>query len=121
MADETTAAPAGEEPERPKRPKDPPLRGGVLFNRDAIAVIELPFEHELGEIEGGWRLGATQPGKLTVQLTNGHRQSFDLTAGDWLASSGRELYLSLASQPRDAGHPSDVPLSEQPPGGRRPA
>ena len=88
----------------------PTLRGGVLFNREAIALIELPFEHELAEMQGGWRLGATKAGRLTVQLTNGHRQSFDLAAGDWLAASGQELYLSLASG-RPAGPTAPEPTA----------
>lgn len=94
MADDLTRSAEADLPAREQQV----LRSGVLVNREAVALIEIPFEHELAQMEGGWRLAATSPGKLTVQLTNGHRQSFDLVAGDWLAASGMELYLSLAGK-----------------------
>lgn len=82
------------ENDRPARGHD--ARGGVWINRSAVAMIELPFDHELTPLPDGWRLTATGSGKLTAHLTTGERQAFDVGPGDWLGSAAQELYLAFA-------------------------
>jgi hypothetical protein len=79
-----------------KRDQQKP-RGGAWFQKTAISYIDIPFEHQLSQLNDGWRLTAVTTGTLTVHLADGHRQAYELIEGDFIASTGPEMYLSYGS------------------------
>lgn len=74
-------------------------RSGVWFNRAAVFLIDIPFEHRLSPLSDGWRLEATTAGELSVRFVDGKERRFEFHAGDHLSRSGDELYLFIAPDP----------------------
>jgi hypothetical protein len=76
-------------------------RSGVaaLLLRAHLTWLELPFEHEIVEEDGGWRLKALGDGRLQARFVNGEVFSADIDAGDEIVGRDGELYVALA-EPR---------------------
>lgn len=97
----------------------PHVRGsfGIWLSKRAVEVMEFPFRHTLTYQTGGWRLDVIEPGKLIARIGD-RRDAFDLEEGDFILSSGDDLYLALNREGRDASGrplpPADAKREEQP-------
>jgi hypothetical protein len=83
-------------------------RAGAWLNKRALALVELPFRHELTPVGDGWRVVAIAAGRMTIHFTDGVKQRYDLAEGDTLSATGEEMYLVLAGG-NPVGDAKDVP------------
>lgn len=68
---------------------------GVWFNKRALALLEMPFRHNLRTKDGGWEVEVLTRGRLTAKFRDGHQERYDVEVGDTLFASGEEIYLAL--------------------------
>jgi hypothetical protein len=88
-----------EVPLAPDRSPEPrPMVDGTLaiwINKRTVSFLDLPFRHRLIGEASGWRLEVLEAGKLLVHVENGHRRGIDVERGDFVLSSGDDVYVAL--------------------------
>jgi hypothetical protein len=67
---------------------------GIWLNKRRMLALEIPLRHTISPQHNGWRLDLLEPGKLIVRNTEG-MQRIDVDEGDYVISTGDDLYLAL--------------------------
>jgi hypothetical protein len=81
---------------------------GLWLNKRELQALEIPLRHEITPQNTGWRLEFMEAGKVTARHTQGTR-GIDVQPGDFLISSGDDMYLAIHSP---AGKPAEPPAPQ---------
>ncbi|MFC7266911.1 hypothetical protein [Streptomyces lutosisoli] len=72
-----------------------PVRTAIYINRRSVLRLEIPMAYTMTPHNDGWRITFDAPGKLRLLMNEGHNDLLDVKIGDFLLSSGEDLFLSL--------------------------
>ncbi len=81
-----------------------------MIDRRGLKLLEIGFEHELGDGDGPRRLDVQAPGRLVAHFLDGAVQGFDLAPGDVVELAADHVYVGLERTP---GRRIEEALAEQ--------
>jgi hypothetical protein len=85
---------------------------GIWLNKRKLIMLEMPFRHTITPEHNGWRMDVLEQGKLVARQADDSRR-FDVAEGDYLLSSGDDLYLALRRvKAHDRGKSEDDEATE---------
>ncbi|MFJ8469841.1 hypothetical protein [Streptomyces swartbergensis] len=70
-------------------------RTAVYVNRRSVLRMDITVAYTLAPHNDGWRINFNAPGRLRLIMNEGHNENIDVKAGDFLLSSGEDLFFSL--------------------------
>jgi hypothetical protein len=101
---------AGKRPQPPSPPPEarPSIDGtvGIWVNKRTVSFLDLPFRHRLVGEAAGWRVEVMEEGKLVVHGKAG-RRGIDVEEGDFVLSSGDDIYVGLQRAEQEPEEPRD--------------
>ncbi|MGW3445671.1 hypothetical protein [Streptomyces sp. NPDC001076] len=72
-----------------------PVRTAIYINRRSVLRIEIPLANTMAAHNDGWKITFDAPGKIRLIMNEGHNDLMDVKVGDFMLSSGEDIFLSL--------------------------
>lgn len=66
----------------------------IVFNKREVARLDLAAPHRLVPDGAGWRIAFSAAGSVRVDMARGPKEVLAVVEGDFLLSTGEDLYLT---------------------------